>query len=131
MPKAAGRQAVVSRAGTAIASVRVSTISINNEPIDVTDRDSAGIVELLAVPATRQITLSVEGLVNSAVLRDAAIGTGSPLLTDVTFTFADALPAVDVLTCNFFITNYEETNPHDDASEFSCEFVSSGPWTRA
>jgi predicted secreted protein len=128
MPKAAGRLAVVSRAATPIASVRVSTISVANEPIDVTDRDSSGIVELLAASATRQVSLSVEGLANSPVLRDVAFGSGSQLLTDISFRFADALTAADTITGNFFLTSYEETNPHDDASEFSCEFVSSGAW---
>lgn len=129
MAKAPGRLAVVSKNAVAIASVRVSTISVANEPIDVTDRDSSGIVELLSASATRQITMSVEGLANSPVLRDIAFGTGSMLLTDLTFKFADALTAADTITGNFFLTSYEETNPHDDASEFSCEFVSSGAWT--
>jgi len=129
MPKAPGRLAVVSRGATPLASVRVSTISVANEPIDVTDRDSSGIVELLAAAATRQVTLSVEGLANSPVLRDVAFGPGSQLLTDITFRFADALTAADTITGDFFLTSYEETNPHDDAAEFSCEFVSSGAWT--
>lgn len=128
MAKAPGRLAVVSKNAVAIASVRVSTISIANEPIDVTDRDSSGIVELLSASATRQITMSVEGLANSPVLRDIAFGTGSMLLTDMSFKFADALTAADTITGNFFLTSYEESNPHDDASEFSCEFVSSGAW---
>lgn len=132
MPKAAGRLAVISVAGTAVASIRVSTISIANEPIDVTDRDSAGIVELLNVAATRQITLSGEGLANSPVLRDIAFDpAGSPMVTNVTFRFADALAAKDTIACNFFITSYEESNPHDDAAEFSIEMVSSGAWTHA
>lgn len=129
MAKAPGRLAVVSKNAVAIASVRVSTISIANEPIDVTDRDSAGIVELLSASATRQITMSVEGLANSPVLRDIAFGTGSMLLTDMSFKFADALVAADTITGNFYLSSYEETNPHDDAAEFSCEFVSSGAWT--
>lgn len=128
MAKAPGRLAVVSKNAVAIASVRVSTISVANEPIDVTDRDSSGIVELLSAAATRQITMSVEGLANSPVLRDIAFGTGSMLLTDMSFKFADALTEADTITGNFFLTSYEESNPHDDASEFSCEFVSSGAW---
>lgn len=132
MAKAPGRLAVVSKNAVAIASVRVSTISIANEPIDVTDRDNSGIVELLSAAATRQITLSVEGVANSPVLRDIAFSpTLSQLLTDLTFKFADALTAADTIAGNFFLTSYEESNPHDDAAEFSCEFVSSGAWTLA
>lgn len=131
MPKAAGRLAVVSRGATPIASVLVSTISVANEPIDVTDRDSNGIVTLLAAAATRQVTLSVEGYANDPTIRNVGFGTGSQLLTDLSFRFADALTAADTITGDFFLTSYEETNPHDAASEFSCEFVSSGPWLLA
>lgn len=132
MAKAAGRLAVLSKGATPIGGVRVTTISIANESIDVTDRDSAGIIELLSVAATRQISISVEGVYKDPVLRDIAFGPAvSPLLTDLTFKFADALAAADTIAGNFFLTSYEESNPHDDAAEFSAEFVSSGTWTLA
>lgn len=132
MAKAPGRLAVLSKGATPIAGVRVTTISIANESIDVTDRDNAGIVELLAVAATRQITISVEGVYSTPVLRDIAFGpTTSPLVTDLTFKFADGLATADIIAGNFFLTSYEEGNPYDDAAEFSAEFVSSGAWTLA
>lgn len=130
MAKAPGRLATLARGGTPIGGVRVTTVSVANEPIDVTDKDSAGIVELLSQAATKQITLSVEGVYRDPVLRAIAFNAaGSPLITDLTFTFADALVAADQLAGNFFMTSYEEGNPHDDAVEFSSEFVSSGTWT--
>lgn len=130
MAKAPGRNAVIYKNAVAIGGVKVTTIKIDNSPIDVTDKDSAGIVELLNVAATRQITLSVEGLYKDPVLRDIAFNAAtSPLLTDVTFKFADALAAADTITGNFFLTSYEEGNPSDDAVTFSAEFVSSGAWT--
>lgn len=132
MAKVAGREATLFKNAVAIGGVRVTTISIANEPIDVTDKDSAGIVELLAVAATKQITISVEGVYKDPVLRTIAMSAaGSPLVTDLTFEFADALVSADVITGNFFMTSYEEGNPHDDATEFSAEFVSSGTWTLA
>jgi TP901-1 family phage major tail protein len=132
MAKNAGRLAVVSKAGTPIAGVRVSTIKWGAESIDVTDKDSSGITELLAAVASQQITLSVEGVYSSPVLRDIAFDTAaSKLLTDVTFRFGDALAAKDTIAGNFFMTSYEESNPHDAESTFSCEFVSSGAWTHA
>ena len=130
MAKAPGRLAVLSKNAVAIGGVRVTTISIANESIDVTDKDSAGIIELLSVAATKQITLSVEGVYKDPTLRDLAFSaSGSPLLTDLTFKFADGLAAADTISGNFFLTSYEEGNPHDDAAEFSAEFVSSGTWT--
>ena len=130
MAKAAGRNAVIFKNAVAIGGVRVTTIKIDNSPIDVTDKDSAGSVELLNVADTRQITLSVEGVYKDPVLRDLAFNAAtSPLLTDITFKFADALAASDTITGNFFLTSYEEGNPSDDAATFSAEFVSSGAWT--
>ena len=130
MAKAAGRLAVLSKNAVAIGGVRVSTISVANEPIDVTDKDSNGVIELLAVAATKQITISVEGFYKDPVLRDFSMSAaGSPLMTDLTFKFADALAAADTVGGNFFLTKYEEVNPHDDGVEYSAEFVSSGAWT--
>jgi TP901-1 family phage major tail protein len=132
MAKVAGRAAVLSKAATPIGGVRVLTIKMGAEPIDVTDKDSSGIIELLSVAATKQLTLSVEGVYKDPVLRDIAMTAAtSPLITDLTFKFADALTASDTIAGNFFMTSYEEGNSHDDATSFSAEFVSAGTWTLA
>ena len=129
MAKAAGRLAVLSKNSVAIGGVRVTTISWAGEAIDVTDKDSAGIVELLSVLSTEQITLSVEGVAKDAVLRDIALTPAtSKMLTDLSFKFADGLTAADTITGNFLMVSYEEGNPHDDATTFSAEFQSSGAW---
>lgn len=132
MAKAAGRLAVVSKAAAPIAGITSMTIKWGAESIDVTDKDSAGITEVLAAVASQQLTLSVEGIYTSPVLRDIAFDpAASKLLTDLTFKFADALAAKDLITGNFFFGSYEEGNPHDGAVDFSCEFSSSGIWTHA
>jgi predicted secreted protein len=130
MAKAAGRLAVLSKNSVAIGGVKVVGMKYAGEPIDVTDRDSNGIVALLSVAKTQQLTLSVEGFEKDAVLRDIAFTPGtSKLLTDLTFKFADALTGADTISGNFFMTSYENSNPDNDASKFSCEFVSSEGWT--
>lgn len=130
MAKAAGRLALLSKAGVAIGGVRVASVKWKGETIDVTDRDSAGVVELLATMATEQITLSVDGVAKDAVLRDIAHGGPgvSKLLTDVTFKYADALSAKDTISGNFMLTEYEESSPYDAACDFTATFVSSGAW---
>jgi TP901-1 family phage major tail protein len=130
MAKAPGRLAVLNKNAVPIGGVRVTTIKFGAESIDVTDKDSNGIMEVLAVAATQQITLSVEGVYKEPVLRDIAFDpAASKLLTDVTFKFADGLAAKDTITGNFWFGSYEEGNPHDDAVTFSAEFTSSGVWT--
>jgi len=132
MAKAPGRAASVLKNSVAIAGVRVMTIKIDNASIDVTDKDSLGIVEVLSTAATRQISLSVEGIYKEPVLRDIAFDpTASQLLTDLTFKFADGLTTKDTIAGNFFMTSYEEGNPYEDAVTFSASFTSSGAWTLA
>ena len=132
MAKAAGRLAVLSKNSVAIGGVKVSGIKWTGEFMDVTDKDSNGIIEYLSTLATQQITISVEGIYKDPILRDITVNPAtSKLLTDLTFKFADALTAADTIAGNFVIANYEESNPDDGPATFTCEFHSSGAWTLA
>jgi hypothetical protein len=91
MAKAPGRLAVLSKASTALGGVKVVSIKWAGESIDVTDYDSAGIVEVLSAAAKQQITMDVEGVYKNPTLRDIAFDPAqSKLLTDLTFKFSDA-----------------------------------------
>lgn len=130
MAKAVGRLAVLAKGGTPIGGVKVTLIKFTADPIDVTDYDSLGVVELLATHATTQCTLSVEGWAKDVVLRTLWNSPStSKLLTDITIKYADALAAADTIGGNFFMSSYEEGNPMDDAVTFKAEFQSSGAWT--
>lgn len=130
MAKAAGRLAVLSKAATPIAGVKVTKISWAGESIDVTDRDADGVLTVLATVKRQQITLEVSGIYTSPTLRDIAFTIATAkLLTDLTFKFSDALTAADTITGNFFLNSYDEDNPEDDATQFSASFTSSGAWT--
>jgi predicted secreted protein len=132
MAKAPGRLAVLSKNAVAIGGVKVTGIKWAGEYMDVTDKDSNGIIEYLSTLATQQITLSVEGIYKDPVLRDIALTPAtSKLLTDLTFEFADALTAADTIAGNFVMTSYEESNPDDGPATFTAEFQSSGAWTLA
>jgi predicted secreted protein len=130
MAKAPGRLAVLSKASTALGGVKVVSIKWAGESIDVTDYDSAGIVEVLSAAAKQQITMDVEGVYKNPTLRDIAFDPAqSKLLTDLTFKFSDALAAKDTISGNFWFGAYEEGNPVEDATSFSANFTSSGTWT--
>ena len=132
MAKAAGRLAAIKKNAILIGGVKVTTIKWAGESIDVTDRDSNGIIELLAAVKTQQVTLDVEGYAKDSTLRDIAFDPAqAKLLTDITFTFADALVAKDTIAGNFFLSAYEEGNPEDGATTFKASFASSGVWTLA
>jgi predicted secreted protein len=130
MAKAAGRLALLKKNATTIGGVRVTNIMMDATPIDVTDNDSLGVQELLGVPGSRILSFDVEGVQEDAVLRDIAFTAASSLLlTDMTFTFGSAEAGADVISGNFFMTNYKEGNDYKEATTFSASFTSAGAWT--
>jgi predicted secreted protein len=132
MAKAAGRAAVVSKNSIVLGGVRVSNITMDGTPIDVTDQDSVGLQELLGGTSwsSRLISFDVEGVYKNPTLRDIAFDpTASLILTDMTFKFSDALAAKDTIGGTFFMSNYKEGNDYKEATSFSASFTSSGAWT--
>lgn len=133
MAKGAGRNMLLKRGTDVVAGVRMLSLKFDATPIDVTDQDSNGIITYLAVEAaSKQLTIEVSGLADSNVLRAAIIApNGDMLLTDVSFTDPSRVAASDILTGNFYLTNYTTTGNHDGAVEFSATLMSSGDWTYA
>lgn len=132
MAKAAGRKQLLKKAGTTIAGIRVTGLSADYTPIDITSKDDAGIQLIFADYALAVLSLTVSGVESDHVLRDIALNPAtSQLLTDVSFVFADALAAVDTITGNFFMSNFKEDADYKDAVMFSATFTSSGSWTRS
>lgn len=132
MAKAAGRLAVVSKNAVAIGGVRVSNISMDATPIDVTDQDSLGLQELLGGVSwsSRLISFDVEGVYKNPTLRDIAFDADASLtLTDLTFKFSDGLTTADTISGTFFMSNYKEGNDYKEGTTFSASFTSSGAWT--
>lgn len=121
----AGRNLVIKKNSTAIAGVRTKGIAVNNEPIDVTTDDEDGVRTLLSDPATTAVNLSVEGLTKDRVLRQAILGGGSLMLTDITIDY----PNGDTLSGNFFFGSLEETGEYQGAVTFTGELQSSGTIT--
>ncbi|MCH9835306.1 hypothetical protein K0U83_06570, partial [bacterium] len=86
MVKAAGREAVLKKNSTAIGGVRVKNLTRDTTPIDVTDDDSDGLQELLAVAGMSVLGFDVEGVLDDTVLEAIAFSSSaSQLLTDLEF----------------------------------------------
>jgi len=126
MPNYIGRDFLIKKASTVLASVRAKTVTINGEPIDITTDNSAGYRTLLGEAATRSIDMSVEGLTDDDTLRAIILGAGgSLLLTDVTVDYPDGAS----LGGDFFLNSMEESGQHTDAVGFSASLQSSGTWS--
>lgn len=128
MAKLAGRKVNLYKGtgGTAVlvAGGREHGIAINNEAIDVTDKDSAGWRTLLADPATRSVDISFTGLMDGATYVALALGTTTTALLD---DYEIRVDGVGVIAGDFHLSTVELGTPHDDAVELTMSLMSSGP----
>lgn len=134
MAKVAGRKvklySVSGTSETLVAGGRAHGISINNEPIDVTDKGDDGWRTLLADASVRSVDISFEGLMDGATLIGLALGTSTAaLLADYKVT----IDGVGSIAGDFHLSSVELGSPHDDATELSGTLASSGAvtWTAA
>lgn|SRR5690606_11920656 len=114
--------------GTPVAGMRTKTITINNEPVDITSDDDNGWRTLLGSdPALRSIDISVEGVTKDAALIELASTGGSGLISEYELAFE----GLGSFTGDFYIGSLELGAPYNDAVTFSCTIQSSGEahWT--
>lgn len=130
MPKVAGRRVSLYQgmgaSATLILGGREHGLSINNEAIDVTDKDSQGWRTLLAEPSLRSVDIELTGLLDGATLISLSLGTStSALLND----YELRIEGVGTIAGDFHLSAVEIGSPHDDAVEITATLASSGPIT--
>ena len=123
MAASIGREAVLTVDSTAVGGVRELGVSVNKEPIDITDFDSSGYREVLPESGTQTLEFTLSGVTKDRVLREMAHGTEA--LSTLSLTYANA----DTLSGSFKMTSYSEGMPVADAQTFEATFISSGQWT--
>jgi TP901-1 family phage major tail protein len=130
MPKLAGRAVGLFRGtgGSAVlvAGGREHGISINNEAIDVTDKDSNGWRTLLADPATRSVDVNFDGLMDNATHLALALGATTTALLD---NYELRIAGVGTIAGSFHLSTTELGTPHDDAVSLTMSLMSSGAIT--
>lgn len=110
--------------GTVFVGVTSKTISINNEPVDITNDDDDGFRALLADPAVRSMDISAEGVLKSdGPIADAI--SASSLLEEYTV----EIEGVGEVSGDFYVSGMELTAPTNEAVRYSTTFMSSGPFT--
>jgi predicted secreted protein len=120
MPANVGRALTIERGGTLLAAIRTKSVSVNREPIDITNDDDDGWRTLLTEAGERAVNISCSGIETDGVLRAASLGTD--VLEDITINF----PNGDTLAGDFFLASYSETGTYNDAITFDAELQSSG-----
>ena len=122
MAAGSGRRIRISLDGTVIAGARTDSMTINNEPIDITDKDALGWRTLLADVATRSIDASVDGVMVDDTLIVLAMGTGAALLPSATID----VEGIGSFAGDFYLNSLELGGAHDGENTFSSSLQSSG-----
>lgn len=125
MPALVGRKVTFTpvSVGSPIAGMRTKTITINNEPIDITSDDDLGWRTLLeSDPALRSIDIAVEGVTKDGDLIAIAAGGGDQLVEEYALTFE----GIGTFTGDFYIGTMELGAPYNEAVTFSTTISSTG-----
>jgi predicted secreted protein len=108
---------------TTVGGVRVTNVTINNNPADISNVGSGGFREMLADAGNQGVDISLEGV----VVDDTAFETLVTQAHDRTmiyhrFTFASS----GTITGQFVIGTFGYGAPHDGAQTFTASLMSSG-----
>lgn len=110
---------------TAIAGIQTKSLSINNNPVDVSD-DSAGYSKMLADGGIQSMELSASGIVKTGTQALAWIA-AAVARTEAHYQIVSGLG--DTFQGTFVISSFQRTGNHDGAETFSCSMASSGSIT--
>ena len=123
-----GRLLTVEKDGVIIAGIRTVSVSWASESIDLSQGEPDGYRLLAEIDGLETISLSVEGITKSDLIRNIAYSRAeSRLLENITITWPvseeGATPAT--LQGSFFISDYSEDAPYNDAYTFTLTLNSS------
>ena len=106
-----------------VAGARTDSLTFNNEAIDITDKDDAGVRTYLDDIAVKSMSLSCTGVATASTFSAlaAAAGSGTAL-----HDFRVAFGSFATYTGSFFITSFEATGEQADTITFTMSLESSG-----
>jgi len=125
-----GRKAILSF-GTplvAIAALRTKTMTLGNEPIDVTSDDDLGFRALLDDPGTKTLDMSFEGITKDVPTLNSLV-TSAMSGSDIVETFSILFPNIGTMAGPFAITSLEIGAAYNEGSTFTCSIQSAGTFT--
>lgn len=104
---------------------RSKTLTIGNEPIDITQDCGGSFRRLMNEPSVRFIDMALEGLLSQDDWLTRSLDTGNGYLLKG---YTLYIPSYGTISCDFAISNFELGAPHDGAVSFSATLQSSGKW---
>jgi predicted secreted protein len=83
-----GRAVRISRDGNNIVGARTDSLTLNNEPLDITDKDDSGWRTMLADAGARSMSCEVEGVLKVDTLLDESVDSPTALLKECVVTIS-------------------------------------------
>jgi predicted secreted protein len=123
MAALSGRKLRIKKGSTAIAGARTDNLTINNEPVDITDKDDLGWRTMLSEAGVRSVDATVEGVIVDDVLIEAVMA--SNLISAYTV----EIDGIGDFTADWFISSLELGGEQADAVTFTANIQSSGTVT--
>lgn len=115
-----------SGAGGTFAGLRNLSVTVNNEPVDITTKDSAGWRNLLEGAGTQSVTISGDGVVSDSATYETVQGYAQ---SNSHNTFQVITPDNDTIEGSFMITNFQEASSYNNEVNFSITLESAGTVT--
>jgi len=118
-----GRALRISRNGVSIVGARTDNVTLNNEPLDITDKDDSGWRTMLADAGARSVSCEVQGILkDDALIADATGDAETVLLTECVVTISGLF----TLTGDFYLQGLQLGAEQGDAVTFTATLESSG-----
>lgn len=128
MAKSAGRSYLlkvdISGTYTTVGGLKNTSISIGNELVDVTSKDSAGVRELLAAAGTQTFSVSGSGTLDDDDTGYAAVHTSALNQTAINYKIIDS--EGNYYLGSFLVASIEKTGEFNGAVQYSVTLENSG-----
>lgn len=121
-----GREVVAVIGGQTIAAKQSGSITVDNEPVDVTADNSSGWREVMDEAGQKSVEIPISGIVRDLGLLQSALATGSQKYA-CTLTYPDG----SVVSGNFFLSNYTQQGEYNGAYTFDVTLMNDGAITFA
>lgn len=123
MPGFLGRQIIFEWGGIQIPGVREKGVAMNGEAVNVTSDEDGGWQKLLEVAGENSVELSLGGVTKNEQLKQDWFAGDRTKSVEITY------PDGGQITGTFFMANYTDTGPYNDATTFEATLQSTGQVT--
>jgi len=111
---------------TTVGATRTNSLALNNNPVDDTTMDDAGVQSMVADAGVQSMQLSIDGLFKDAAIEETL---RAAAFARTVSNYQLLFPNGDTYEANFVIQDYNRSGSFDGVETFSGTLVRSGTGT--